>query len=51
MKPVKLAIEGINSFTDRQEIDFDAVGRSNLFCICGAMEAEIVACRKYLGEY
>lgn len=35
MKPVKLAIEGINSFTDRQELDFDAVGRSNLFCICG----------------
>ncbi|MCM1367586.1 MAG: SMC family ATPase [Roseburia sp.] len=35
MKPIRLAIEGINSFTDRQELDFEAVGRNNLFCICG----------------
>ena len=35
MKPVKLIIEGINSFIERQELDFEAVGRSNLFCICG----------------
>ncbi len=35
MKPVKLIIEGINSFIERQELDFTAVGRSNLFCICG----------------
>lgn len=35
MKPVKLIIEGINSFIERQELDFEAVGKSNLFCICG----------------
>lgn len=35
MKPVKLIIEGINSFIERQELDFSVVGRSNLFCICG----------------
>ena len=35
MKPVKLVIEGINSFTDAQTLDFEAVGRSNLFCISG----------------
>ncbi len=35
MKPIKLVIEGINSFTDAQVLDFEAVGRSNLFCICG----------------
>lgn len=35
MKPVRLVIEGINSFTERQELDFEAVGRNNLFCICG----------------
>ncbi|MDE6401209.1 MAG: SMC family ATPase, partial [Clostridiales bacterium] len=35
MKPVKLTIEGINSFTDPQTLDFEAVGRNNLFCISG----------------
>ena len=35
MKPIKLVIEGINSFTDAQTLDFEAVGRNNLFCICG----------------
>ena len=35
MKPIKLEIEGINSFTDKQELDFEAVGRNNLFCISG----------------
>lgn len=35
MRPIRLVIEGVNSFTDAQELDFDAVGRVNLFCICG----------------
>ena len=35
MKPIRLVLEGINSFTDAQELDFRAAGRSNLFCICG----------------
>ncbi len=35
MKPVKLIIEGINSFTEPQTLDFEAAGRSNLFCISG----------------
>ncbi len=35
MKPIKLIIEGVNSFDGRQELDFEAAGRSNLFCICG----------------
>ncbi|MCH5162021.1 MAG: SMC family ATPase [Clostridiales bacterium] len=35
MRPRKITIEGINSFIDRQELDFEAVGRRNLFCICG----------------
>ena len=35
MKPIKLIIEGINSFTDAQTLDFDAVGGCNLFCISG----------------
>ena len=35
MKPIKLTIEGINSFIEPQTLDFEAVGRSNLFCISG----------------
>lgn len=35
MRPIKLEIEGINSFDERQTLDFDKVGRSKLFCICG----------------
>ena len=35
MRPIKLVIEGINSFDAAQTLDFEAVGRSNLFCICG----------------
>ncbi len=35
MKPIKLTIEGINSFIEEQTLDFEAAGRSNLFCICG----------------
>ncbi|MCH5165418.1 MAG: SMC family ATPase [Clostridiales bacterium] len=35
MKPVKLIIEGINSFDAPQTLDFEAVGRNNLFCISG----------------
>lgn len=35
MKPIRLTIEGINSFIEEQTLDFEAAGRSNLFCICG----------------
>ncbi len=35
MKPIKLVIEGLNSFTEPQIIDFEAVGRDNIFCISG----------------
>ncbi|MDE6029376.1 MAG: SMC family ATPase [Clostridiales bacterium] len=35
MKPIKLTIEGINSFIEEQTLDFEAAGRSNLFCISG----------------
>ena len=35
MKPIRIVIEGINSFTDPQTLDFEAVGRTNLFCISG----------------
>ena len=35
MKPIKLTIEGVNSFIEEQTLDFEAAGRSNLFCICG----------------
>ncbi len=35
MKPVRLTIEGINSFIEAQTLDFEKVGRSNLFCISG----------------
>ncbi|MDE6294012.1 MAG: SMC family ATPase, partial [Clostridiales bacterium] len=32
---VKLTIEGVNSCLEPQTLDFEAVGRSNLFCISG----------------
>lgn len=35
MKPIKLVIEGVNSFIEAQTLDFEAAGRSNLFCISG----------------
>ena len=35
MKPIKLSIEGVNSFIEEQTLDFEAAGRSNLFCISG----------------
>ncbi|MBQ7643102.1 MAG: SMC family ATPase, partial [Clostridia bacterium] len=35
MKPIKLTIEGIRSFSDRAEIDFATVGKSGLFGIFG----------------
>lgn len=35
MKPIRLEIEGVNSFDQTQTLDFEAVGRSDLFCICG----------------
>lgn len=35
MRPINLTIDGINSFTDSQFIDFEAVGVDNIFCISG----------------
>ncbi len=35
MLPLKLEIENINSFTDRQTVDFSAVAGDGLFCISG----------------
>ncbi len=35
MKPLKLEIEGINSFREKQTIDFKELARDNLFCISG----------------
>ena len=35
MKPLKLEIEGINSFREKQIIDFKELARDNLFCISG----------------
>lgn len=35
MKPIRLEIEGVNSFDQTQTLDFEAAGRSNLFCISG----------------
>ncbi len=35
MRPLKLIIEGVNSFIEPQEIDFEAVGADNIFCISG----------------
>lgn len=39
MKPIYLCIEGINSFVERQEIDFDALSKGGLFCITGVTGA------------
>ncbi|MBE5732213.1 MAG: SMC family ATPase [Clostridiales bacterium] len=36
MKPIKLSIEGLNSFIQKQTIDFNALGVDNLFCISGS---------------
>ena len=35
MKPLRLEIEGINSFRERQTVDFEALSQCNLFCISG----------------
>ncbi len=35
MRPIKLTIQGLNSFTDEQTIDFGQVGEDNIFCISG----------------
>lgn len=35
MKPIRLTIEGINSFVEEQTVDFDRVGADNLFCVSG----------------
>ena len=35
MRPLLLTIEGINSFTDAQTLDFTRVGADNIFCISG----------------
>ena len=36
MKPIRLSIEGLNSFIQKQTIDFEDLGRDNLFCISGS---------------
>ena len=36
MRPLKLTIEGINSFLSPQTVDFEAAGADNLFCISGS---------------
>lgn len=36
MRPLKLTIEGINSFLSSQTVDFEAAGADNLFCISGS---------------
>lgn len=35
MKPLKLVIEGINSFVQAREIDFERLGADGIFCVCG----------------
>lgn len=35
MKPLRLEIENLNSFTDTQTVDFSAFSADRLFCICG----------------
>lgn len=35
MRPIRLTIEGINSFIEPQTVDFDRVGADNLFCVSG----------------
>ncbi len=35
MKPIYLSIEGINSFTSAQEINFSDAADGNIFCVCG----------------
>ena len=39
MKPLKLTIEGIKSFTDAQSVNFTELGKSNIFVICGVTGA------------
>ena len=36
MKPLKLVIEGIRSFSERVEIDFESVSKNGLFGIFGS---------------
>ena len=35
MKPLKLTVEGINSFTDACTVDFERLSQDGIFCICG----------------
>ncbi len=35
MRPIRITIEGINSFTEPQTLDFERVGADGLFCISG----------------
>ncbi len=35
MKPLKLSIEGINSFLAERTIDFEQLSQDGIFCICG----------------
>lgn len=39
MKPLRLSIEGIKSFTERQTIDFALMEKSKIFVICGVTGA------------
>lgn len=36
MTPLKLSITGINSFMQKEEVDFTSLARDNIFCISGA---------------
>lgn len=35
MKPLRLTIDGITSFKSEQTVDFEQLGSSGIFCICG----------------
>ena len=39
MKPLKLTLCGIKSFTEMQSVDFTALGKSNIFVVCGVTGA------------
>ncbi len=35
MKPLKLTVEGINSFVAERTVDFEQLSQNGIFCICG----------------
>lgn len=35
MRPISLTISGVNSFIEKQAVDFEAAGADNLFCVSG----------------